>query len=286
MKIPVNTTLKVIKMCRFFSCILTKYDDIYYADDDGKLLISHDKIIETEHLNTKDELRTYLRVEITPKDGNVFNHNLDNWTINLDTLSDYIPDWYLRNKQHYDTLLKQELKRVFKEYFAIGETLIKAKPNIAFYRDCNIENLSDANILALDNCTIDTISHSKIEDIKNSKIETIEHSDIWMLKYSTINKTIKHSKLYNVMSSNIKRLAETYIRDISNSTISDIANSSKVLIIYRCKIAYISSESTVEVITQSYINYIYNSDTHTIKETIIDHIEDNSSIFRILNCIC
>ena len=66
-------------MCQFFSGIITREETIWDYDDD-----SHEVLIKKAGLNDSSRSPNFVRVELLPKDGDIFNHDLKNWHLNID----------------------------------------------------------------------------------------------------------------------------------------------------------------------------------------------------------
>ncbi len=101
-------------MCKFFSAIITK-ENIYFDYD----LDSHEDIIKKFNL-VEGEIHhgfNFVRVELTPNDENLFNHNMDNWSLHVD--QDYTPDWF--NHDQIEDEVKIKLKEVIENRFVLGE---------------------------------------------------------------------------------------------------------------------------------------------------------------------
>lgn len=95
-------------MCDFFSCILKKSGEVLSVPFSN----SHEDII-TEYqlddsLSVRSGVRDWMRVEIRPPGGNVFDNHIKDWRIVIDELS--TEEWYLRNKVKLD----KELKRILR----------------------------------------------------------------------------------------------------------------------------------------------------------------------------
>lgn len=91
-------------MCEFFSGILTKKEKILYLNASN----SHDEIIKNYKLKEDEDTKTWLRFEITPiDDEHKKTKNKKYWELKIDEKT--VPDWYLRNKEHYDSLMYNAL---------------------------------------------------------------------------------------------------------------------------------------------------------------------------------
>ena len=99
-------------MCQFFSGVITKNKTLYDLDSDN-----HEDLIKKARL--KDDTRNpdFVRVELSPKDGDIFNHNMNNWGIRVD--QDYKPEWF--SGEFAEKEMKEALKRVIDERFIIND---------------------------------------------------------------------------------------------------------------------------------------------------------------------
>jgi hypothetical protein len=111
-------------MCNFMSAVLTKEKLYYHLDMD-----SHEDIIQ--HFELKDTYSpggvvrdvNLVRLELTPKDSDICNHNLDNWQLRID--QDIRPDWLDLVKA--EKLMKDAVQVFFKERFAIDCEIAEIK---------------------------------------------------------------------------------------------------------------------------------------------------------------
>ena len=113
-------------MCEFFSCIVKKDGSVVW----DKNVDSHEEIIEKFKLDANNhETKQYVRIEVTAKDCDVFNHDIKNWKIKIDDST--IPAWYERQQTTlYEKNIFKALKQCFKEIFVIkrvGVTLSEGR---------------------------------------------------------------------------------------------------------------------------------------------------------------
>ena len=91
-------------MCKFFSCCVDKKGHVYWEPG-----VNNHEIVEIFKLkddtDNQQELK-FARVEITPKDGDIFNKNIDNWGLRID--EDIIPEWFspMHEKHCFNALEK------------------------------------------------------------------------------------------------------------------------------------------------------------------------------------
>ena len=124
-------------MCQFLSLVATKSGKIY---GDGSY-DSHGEIIkENKDTQLKDDKlpsnNTFARVEVIPKDDNIFNHKIENWEVRVD--ESIKPKWW-NNKLEKKCI--ERLKEVFKKQFLIGGKYKIINRDIRFIKDVEIEIL-------------------------------------------------------------------------------------------------------------------------------------------------
>ena len=78
-------------MCQFKSAIVTKKSVLWHEDTDA-----HEVIIERSGLKDDGIRNNFVRVEMLPRDNDVFNHKLFNWYLQID--QDNIPEWFDKEK--------------------------------------------------------------------------------------------------------------------------------------------------------------------------------------------
>jgi hypothetical protein len=102
-------------MCQFKSGIVTKKDVLWLLDSE-----SHEDIIKEFKLNDKTQSPDFVRVEMLPIDGNIFNHDLGNWKLKVD--QDFKPEWF--SEKEAQELMIKPLTTTFNERFVIGKNTL------------------------------------------------------------------------------------------------------------------------------------------------------------------
>jgi len=122
-------------MCNFISLVATKSK----VFGDGHL-DSHEEIIKQTGLkdDKPKELLTFCRVEITPKDNDIFNHDIDNWVLKVD--EERTPDWW-SDKQEKMCLSRVKEILSDKSIFLIGGEYEEINEDIRFLKDVKIKIL-------------------------------------------------------------------------------------------------------------------------------------------------
>jgi len=95
--------------------------------------------------NIKDDSLNpnFVRVELLPKDGDIFNHSIKNWNLKVD--QDLIPDWF--DKEKVERACKSAIKKVFKERFLIGKNVDEIKGNLRGVKDSHIKYVGGNAVL-------------------------------------------------------------------------------------------------------------------------------------------
>ena len=125
-------------MCEFFSPIVTRDLKIIHCAD---IEDSHERVIEKYKLkDDKLENRDFVRLELTSKDENIFNHKIENWDYKEDE-TDTLPQWYKDNIEEIKKKTYKELLKVFKKQFLIDKTVDVLDTNIRFMNNCKVNIL-------------------------------------------------------------------------------------------------------------------------------------------------
>ena len=107
-------------MCNWFSGIIVDKNKkvLWHPDID-----SHTELLE--HFKIKDETKSpnFVRVEFTPPNNDVFNHDFKNWKFKTD--QDFRQDWYDEEKSK--ELMLSAVKKLIDERFVIDRNLDEIK---------------------------------------------------------------------------------------------------------------------------------------------------------------
>ncbi len=161
-------------MCNFFSGIITKSGVLFDLDND-----SHEEIIKKHKFNDNTKSPDFVRVELTPKDGNPFNHTKENWELNTD--QDYTPEWY--SPKFAEKEMREALKQLIKVRFIINNDSWK--------------EITDKRIFVLKSkikavrCRVVAWENSSVEARENSSVEARENSSILIPNYYNNKVNIK-----------------------------------------------------------------------------------------------
>jgi hypothetical protein len=95
-------------MCNFWSACIDTKGNVYYSDVD-----SHDEIIKKHGLNNAGKPGTqghdWMKTELLPPGGDVFNKEYDKWTVKVDQV--ITEGWYMKRKMFFD----EKIVSAFKE---------------------------------------------------------------------------------------------------------------------------------------------------------------------------
>ena len=103
-------------MCQTKSGIIFK-DRVYLPLDED----SHSQMLIDLGIKDDKPFPEFVKFEITPKDGNVFNHDIANWEFAVD--QDSTPDWYDEKKSEAE--VKIELKNWFESRFIFKGDIVE-----------------------------------------------------------------------------------------------------------------------------------------------------------------
>ena len=166
-------------MCKIFSGIITKSGVLFDLDTD-----SHEDIIKKHKLNDKTKSPDFVRVELTPKDGNIFNHNPENWELETDQDGDLIPSWY--SEKLAEKEMRQALKQLIKERFIInndsweqreGQRIFVIKSKVKAIR-CKVVAWGNSSVVAWGNSSVVAWGNSSVVAWGNSSVVARENSSV------------------------------------------------------------------------------------------------------------
>ena len=107
-----------------------------------------------------------MRVETTPIDGNLFNHDLSNWKTKVD--QDYRPDWF--DLDDAEKKVKEILPKIFKERFIVNvKEKVEVKTGRWYASGCS-------HVEAWDFSRVEAHGYSHIEAHGYSRVEVKENA--------------------------------------------------------------------------------------------------------------
>ena len=179
-------------MCQFMSGVITKNKTWFDLDQD-----SHEFLITKAGLKDKTNSPDFVRVELLPKDNNIFNHNMSNWQIKVD--QDFRPDWF--SEKFAEAEMKKALKVLIAERFIINSNKLEerrdqrifvAKSKVKVYK-CVVQARGNSSVEAWGNSSVVARENSSVVARGNSSVVAWENSSIIIPNYSwtTNNAKIK-----------------------------------------------------------------------------------------------
>ena len=147
-------------MCRFFSGIITKNKTIVDYDND-----SHEFLIKKAGLKDTTRNPRFVRVELLAKDGDIFNHEIENWKLNVD--QDFRPSWF--EERWAEEEMRKEIKKLWDERFIINRRVKKITSGRWWLGlGGTIKDVSGGTIERVWGGTIEDVSGGTIKDRNNS----------------------------------------------------------------------------------------------------------------------
>jgi hypothetical protein len=129
-----------------------------------------------EELNIKDdnEFPNFVRVEMVPKDRDVFNHNLENWILHVD--QDFLPDWFDVEKVEKEMKIKME--EVFEKCFAIDSQDWKEYRDTKIYVKNSKIRTFNSSVVARYNSSVVARYNSSVVARYNSSVVAWDNSSV------------------------------------------------------------------------------------------------------------
>ena len=147
-------------MCKIKSMIVLK-NKIYCPLD----LDHHTQMLKELNIEDNKVNPNFVRIEVIPKDNDLFNHNLNNWKINID--QDYKPDWFFI--EEYEEKIKIELQKWFEQRFLIDDNFGKIiKEGKWFLKNSTVSGMYGNSIATIPKCSNNTIK--SIKSLNNNAI--------------------------------------------------------------------------------------------------------------------
>ncbi|MCX8130915.1 MAG: hypothetical protein N3I35_12550 [Clostridia bacterium] len=167
-------------MCQFKSFIALK-DRVYFDLKEE----SHSQLLEK--LGIKDDYlnatKSFVRCEIIPKDGDLFNHSMDNWKLNVD--QDIVPDWF--DKDEVEGNFKDRyLPEVFEKCFAIDEQSCKEYRDTKVYVKNSKIRVFNSSVVACENSSVVARGNSSVEACGNSSVVARDNSSVVARENSSV----------------------------------------------------------------------------------------------------
>jgi len=165
-------------MCQIKSAIILKDKTFCPFDYDD-----HSKMLE--ELGIKDNTKTpdFVRVEMNPKDGNIFNHDLDNWVLKVD--QDFKPEWF--SEKFAAKEMQRELKNWWQERFIFDDKSWKKLQGSKFYvKNSSVVAWENSSVVAWENSSVVARENSSVVAWENSSVVAWENSSVVARENSSV----------------------------------------------------------------------------------------------------
>jgi len=180
----------------------------------------------------------FVRVEITPKDNDLFNHNLDNWQMRVD--QDFRPDWFDSEKTEEE--LKEQLKKWFEQRFIIddnswqkreGQKIFLRNSSVEAWGNSSVEAWGNSSVVARENSSVVAWGNSSVEAWGNSSVEAWGNSSVVARENSSVvareNSSVEAWGNSSVVIPYSKDIKIINISD--NATVKDLSGNKSVIYI-------------------------------------------------------
>lgn len=125
-------------MCQLKSALILKDKTYCPLDYDN-----HSQMIKDLKLDDTTKEPNFVRVEMIPINGNIFNHNLKNWQLKID--QDFKPSWF--TEKFALSEMQKEIQKFWKERFLIDSSLDEIKEGRWYLKNGTIDKLTGNAII-------------------------------------------------------------------------------------------------------------------------------------------
>ena len=202
-------------MCQFKSAIVLKNRIVCPLDLD-----SHTDILESINMKDDNEFPNFVRIEMIPKDGDIFNHNLNNWVLKVD--QDFIPEWFDEDKTEKQ-MREIYMPEVFEKRFIIDREVDEITEGRWFMKNGILNKLAGSATIqrVCDSATIQRVCDSAtVQDVYDSAIIQ------FVFDSATIQRVFDSATIQNVYGSAIIQ------RVCDSATIQDVFDSATIQNVY------------------------------------------------------
>ena len=169
-------------MCKFKSAIVLKSKIVCPLDKD-----SHSEILNDLGIKDDNSFPNFVRIEMIPIDGDVFNHDLSNWKLNVD--QDFRPEWF-----DHETTERQfkefNLPEIFEKCFTINDQSWREYKNTKIYVKNSKVRIFHCSVVAWENSSVEAWGNSSVVAKGNSSV-VIPYSASVKIKDVSGNATVK-----------------------------------------------------------------------------------------------
>ena len=171
---------------------------------------SHTELLEQAGLKDDTVNPNFVRVEILPQDGNIYNHKMSNWELQVD--QDLIPDWF--DKKKAETLMKKSLKNVFKHRFVMpGDTVDEITEGRWFINGGTVDYIRGGTVRNIRGGTVDYICGGTVHDICGGTVRNI---------YGGTVRNIWGGTVRNIRGGTVRNIWGGTVRNIYGGTVDYI----------------------------------------------------------------
>ena len=167
-------------MCKLKSAIVLK-DRIFMPEYDSHSDMLNELGIKDDYLGAS---KKFVRVELSPKDGNVFS-DIDGWELIVD--QDIRPEWF--SEDECKPKMVEAVKEWAKTHIHIGVGGLKIESGKNHYiKDCKNVAIINSTVEAWDNSTVKACDNSTVKAWGNSTVEAWGNSTVMNNPYLTWHK--------------------------------------------------------------------------------------------------
>jgi hypothetical protein len=208
------------KMCNIKSAIVLK-NKIYMPLDHDH----HTKMLE--ELGIKDDTNSpkFVRVEMLPGDGDIFNHDLSNWKLKVD--QEFIPDWFNKFKTEED--MKKKLPEFFEQRFIINDRSgQKREGQRLFLKNSSVVAWGNSSVVARENSSVEAWGNSSVVARGNSSVVAWGNSSVVAWGNSSVvargNSSVVARENSSVVAWGNSQILIPYSKNVNIKGISDNAS--------------------------------------------------------------
>jgi len=256
-------------MCQFFSGIITEKKILYDLDYD-----SHEKLIKKNGLDDTTMKPKFIRVELLPPNGNIFDQNLSKWDLRVD--QDIIPKWF--NEKQAEKEMRKALQSLMDERFVIndkswkklgkGRFFIKNSSVVA-WENSSVKARGNSSVVAWENSSVVAWENSSVVARENSSVVAWENSSVVAWENSSVV-AWENSSVVARGNSSVVAWGNSSVVAWGNSSVVARGNSSVVAWGNSSVVAW--GNSSVVARENSSVVIPYS------EQVIIKKIEDNGSV--------